>query len=114
MKNDRYFKLRIPFGTKGHIKQSFDSIVIKGDAIFVFDRQHNRYIDEYLEIEKGNFRLTDLKMITPTDYYKKNKWIKESHTMTKCDLYLQCKNSSTYKINQCNILHFKTMDKNSM
>ena len=77
MTNDRYFKLRIPFGTKGHIKQSFDSIVIKGDAIFVFDRYHNHYIDEYLEIEKGNFRLTDLKMITPTDYYKKNKWIKE-------------------------------------
>ena len=76
MKNDRYFKLRIPFGTRGHIKQNFDSIVIKGDAIFVFDRYHNHYIDEYLEIEKANFRLTDLNMIIPTVYYK-NKLVKE-------------------------------------
>ena len=76
MKNDRYFKLRIPFATKGHMKQNFDSIVIKGDAIFVFDTVHNHYIDEYLELEEANFRLTDLNMITPTVYYK-NKLVKE-------------------------------------
>ena len=76
MKNDRYFKLRIPFATKGHMKQNFDSIVIKGDAIFVFDTVHNHYIDEYLELEEANFRLTDLNMITPTVYYK-NKLVKK-------------------------------------
>ena len=71
MKNDRYFKLRIPFGTKGYIQNLSDSIVIKGNAIFIFDTVYNHYIDSYLELEKANFRLTDLKMIKPTAYYKK-------------------------------------------
>ena len=70
MKNDRYFKLRIPFGTKGYINNKFDAIFMKGDAIFIFDTVYNHYIDEYLELEKANFRLTDLNMITPTIYYQ--------------------------------------------
>ena len=76
MKNDRYFKLRIPFATKGYIKKLPNSIIIKGDAIFIFDTVYNHYIDSYLELKRANFRLTDMKMIKPTDYYK-DKQVKE-------------------------------------
>ena len=81
MKNDRYFKLRIPFATKGYIKKLSNSIMIKGDAIFIFDRYNNHYIDEYLELEKANFRLTDLNM-------KKTYYYKDKHIRAFRDQYL--------------------------
>ncbi|MGL5357968.1 MAG: MAG4270 family putative restriction endonuclease [Metamycoplasmataceae bacterium] len=66
---NNFKKLVIPFGTKSYLRKKNDGLVIMGDAVFIFNDK-NKIIDEYLIIKKSNFRLTDKKMIKPTDYYK--------------------------------------------
>ena len=67
---DRYFKLRIPFATKKYIKKENNGLLIRGNAYFIFDLYKKVFIDEYIEIIEGNYRITDYDIIKPTDYYK--------------------------------------------
>lgn len=64
-----YIKLKIPFATKSFIKKSYKGLKIKGNAYYIFDLTKQVYIDEYLEIEKANFCLTDKNMLK-TKYYQ--------------------------------------------
>ena len=67
---EKYIKIKIPFGSKSYIKNKNDSIVMKANAYYVFDLEKQKVIDEYIEIIRSNFRLTDKDMIKPTAYYK--------------------------------------------
>ena len=68
----QYFKLIIPFATKSWIRNLIDNekLFLKGNAIFVYDTKKNKIINSYLNLESANFRITDLNMLKPTDYYK--------------------------------------------
>ena len=66
-----YLKLKIPFATKSFIKELNKGLKIKGNAYYIFDLFKNVYVDEYLEIESANFRLTDYNMLK-TKYYSKD------------------------------------------
>ncbi len=66
-----YLKLKIPFATKSYIKKSCKGLKIKGNAYYIFDLSKQVYIDEYLELEQANFRLTDFRMLK-TKYYEKD------------------------------------------
>lgn len=67
---ERYFKLRIPFATKSYIRNRNKGLYILGNAFFIYDREKNIFIDEYIQIIKGNYRITDLALIKPTDHYE--------------------------------------------
>ena len=66
-----YLKLKIPFATKSYIKKSCKGLKIKGNAYYIFDLSKQAYIDEYLELEQANFRLTDFRILK-TKYYEKD------------------------------------------
>jgi hypothetical protein len=64
------YLIKVPFSTKGEIqKKKSNSLMISGYANYIFDINKNVIIHEYLEIEKGNYRLTDQRLIKPTDHY---------------------------------------------
>lgn len=67
-----YVKLIIPFGSKKYISQR-NGFRILGNAIYVFDLSKQQYIDEYIEVIKSNFRITDAAMVKPTTYYNNKK-----------------------------------------
>ena len=68
---NNYLKLKIPFATKSFIKEWNQGLKIKGNAYYIFDLSKNIYVDEYLEIESANFRLTDFNMLKTAYYSKK-------------------------------------------
>lgn len=67
---EKYIKIKIPFGSKSYIKKINRKMVMKANAYYVFDLEKQKVIDEYIEIIRSNFRLTDKDMIKPTAYYK--------------------------------------------
>ena len=67
---EKYIKIKIPFGSKSYIKKINRKMVMKANAYYVFDLEKQKVIDEYIEIIRSNFRLTDKDMIKPTSYYK--------------------------------------------
>lgn len=71
MKN--VYLIRIPFATKGAIKNKKKSLKVIGDAIFAFDIENQKIIHEYLELISCNYRMTDKNMIEPTTHYIKKK-----------------------------------------
>ncbi len=83
---DKYVILKVPFGSKNYIqnKPNKKGMYCKGNAYYVFDLEQGVYIDEYLQIDFSNFRLTDHDLLhsknklkdkgidEPTEYYLKN------------------------------------------
>ena len=67
---ENYFKLRIPFATKKYIKKEKNGLIIRGDAYYIFDVNKKVYVDQYIEIIDGNYRITDLALIKTKGYYK--------------------------------------------
>ncbi|MGL6124953.1 MAG: MAG4270 family putative restriction endonuclease [Metamycoplasmataceae bacterium] len=67
------YLIKIPFATKGEIKNIDNSLRIRGYANYAYDFETKKVIHEYLELEKANYRLTDKKMVKPTSYYLKPK-----------------------------------------
>ena len=71
MKN-QFIKLKIPFATKSYIKNKPKKCYIMGYAYYIFDLDKQIIIDEYLELVKANYRITDIYMIK-TKYYENKK-----------------------------------------
>lgn len=70
---NRFIKIKVPFATKSYIKKINKNIIMKGLAYYIFDLclpYPNQMIDEYIQIEKTNFRPTDYNMLE-TNYYQK-------------------------------------------
>lgn len=67
---DSFIKLKIPCATKSYIKKTNKKLILLANAYYIWDLKKEKIIDEYLEIIKTNFRLTDQRMIKPTVYYK--------------------------------------------
>lgn len=69
---DRYFKMVVPFATKPYIREKKNGLIVVGEANYIYDREKNKFVDWYIEIEKSNYRITDVKMLKPTEYYMKD------------------------------------------
>ncbi len=77
MVND-FFKIRIPFVTKGWISdRKKDKLKIKGCVFFIFDRKLGMYVDDYIHLEEANYRMTDEAMIKTKGYYGRNKYVRD-------------------------------------
>ena len=64
------YLIKIPFSTKGEIQQKKNNALkISGYANYIYDVDKKVIIHEYLELIKGNYRLTDQRLIKPTDHY---------------------------------------------
>lgn len=64
------YLIKVPFATKGEIQQKKNnSLKVSGYANYIYDIDRKIIIHEYLELTKGNYRLTDQKLVKPTDHY---------------------------------------------
>lgn len=64
--------IKIPFSTKGKLKNKPNSLKIVGFANYVFDKKTEQIIHEYLELIESNYRMTDNNLITTSHYKSKN------------------------------------------
>lgn len=102
--NNRYIKLKIPFASKGEILSKDKSLKMLANAYYIFDIKEQILIDEYIEILKTNYRVTDLKMIKTSHF--KNKHVKEFRELFLNDfnnsneiIYNELSNNKIVKIN---------------
>ena len=102
--NNRYIKLKIPFASKGEILSKDKSLKMLANAYYIFDIKEQILIDEYIEILKTNYRVTDLKMIKTSHF--KNKHVKEFRELFLNDfnnsneiIYNELSNNKIIKIN---------------